>query len=73
MTLFGETGFVLGPSAFDSSQETLEAVLHEMYRLKSSTIAGTDYPGGADSPVAQETEAARSFAARAYQALASHF
>jgi hypothetical protein len=64
MTLFGEKGFVLGRHAFSSAGELAKTVLHELYRLNTSS-ALTSGVGGATA--AAETGAAAAFAERAYR------
>ncbi len=70
MTLFAENGFVMGPAAFSSGLETVKAMLHELYRLKTSLVgrAGTAIAG---PMVTVETTAAHRFADKAATALIS--
>ena len=73
MTMFEDNGFLLGPKAFSTREETVKTVFQEMYRLRMSSIAGVGYPGGASGPVASETFDASDFADRAFQAISHHF
>ena len=73
VTLFSERGFVMGPQAFSEREETSKTILQELYRLNTSEIAGTGYPGGPESPNAVETNAARDFANRAFAAILRAF
>jgi hypothetical protein len=70
MTLFGENGFVMGPRAFTSRLETVKTVLQELFRLRTSDIAGA---AAADGSVAAETEAAHAFADKAVGAMTGAF
>jgi LysM repeat protein len=67
MTMFGENGFLIGRQAFTSEAELIKTLLHETYRLTTSAIGR----GAAASAAAikLETEAAFTFAERAYQAV----
>jgi hypothetical protein len=58
MTWFEKNGFNLGREAFVSEEELIKTVLHEMHRLKTSTLRGT----GSAAQVSQETKAAFDFA-----------
>ena len=60
MTMFGDSGFFLGPEAFSSNLELSQTVLHELHRLNFSNSAG----GVSADLAARETHAAASFAAR---------
>ncbi|MBX3206710.1 MAG: hypothetical protein KF764_16695 [Labilithrix sp.] len=62
MTLFGENAFVLGREAFTSDAELAKTLLHETQRLTTSRSGG----GVSAELATSETEAAASFAARAY-------
>lgn len=62
MTLFGENGFLLGPQAFRSEAELVKTLLHETYRLSTSTVRSTGTDG---LTAARETAAAFEFATRA--------
>jgi hypothetical protein len=64
MTLFGENGFVLGREAFISDAELTQTLLHETHRLVTSRGAA----GVSGSLAAAETNAAFSFAQRAWGA-----
>jgi hypothetical protein len=66
MTNFPD-GFLIGREAFSQGEgELAKTVLHELYRLATSTVP----EGGATAEVAaSETEAAAAFAARAYEFL----
>jgi hypothetical protein len=61
MTMFGENGFLIGREAFASHAELQNTVLHELYRLQTSTSAS----GVSGALATQETKAAFNFAARA--------
>ena len=61
MTMFGENGFLIGREAFTSQAELQKTLLHELYRLNTSTSAA----GASGALAAQETKAAFDFAARA--------
>ena len=61
MTMFGENGFLIGREAFVSEAELQKTVLHELYRLNTSTSA----TGVSGALAAQETKAAFDFATRA--------
>jgi hypothetical protein len=65
MTMFGENGFMIGREAFVSEAELTRTVLHELYRLTTSSLA----EGGAASAgmATAETQAASGFAERAYR------
>jgi hypothetical protein len=67
MTMFGENGFLIGREAFTSEAELIKTLLHETYRLTTSAI-GKGAAANASS-VKLETEAAFTFAERAYQAV----
>ncbi len=64
MTLFGENGFILGEEAFASDAELTKTLLHELYRLAMSESA----TGASGALVTSETNAAFSFAERAFGA-----
>jgi hypothetical protein len=66
MTMFGENGFLIGNEAFASNGELAKTVLHELYRLGTSVAPEAGISG---STVASETEAAFTFASRAYEFL----
>jgi RHS repeat-associated protein len=68
MTLasFGENGFVLGPQAFKSEAELTKTFLHEVQRLSTSSIIGRTELS-VDLATRPETDAAYSFAERAYE------
>jgi hypothetical protein len=63
MTLFGEDGFIVGREAFASDEELTKTLLHEILRLRTSESGG----GVSAELAATETEAAYSFAERAYR------
>ena len=65
MTMFGESGLLIGPGAFSSSLVRYQTVLHELYRLNFSNSAG----GFSADLAAQETQAAFDFDARAAKEL----
>jgi hypothetical protein len=69
VSLFGEHGFSLGPSAFTSPEELAKTVLWEMHRLTFSTMRGVGGSGGE----AAETAAADAFAAKAYNTLQKRY
>ncbi len=58
MTWFEKNGFNIGREAFVSEEELIKTVLHEMHRLKTSTLRGT----GTAAQVTQETKAAFDYA-----------
>ncbi|WP_338870943.1 RHS repeat-associated core domain-containing protein [Spirosoma sp. SC4-14] len=62
MTLFEEKAFVIGKEAFSSKTELTKTILHELYRLHTSTIK---FSGASQAVVSQETSAAANFADRA--------
>ena len=64
MTMFGENGFLIGNEAFQTQAELTKTVLHELYRLSTSTVQATGATAGA---AASETEAAFQFAEKAYR------
>ncbi|MBS1528366.1 MAG: hypothetical protein JST19_22155 [Bacteroidetes bacterium] len=61
MTFFEENGFVLGKAAFESKEEMIKTVLHELYRIENSAR-------GANSAAraAEETKNAYYFAEKIY-------
>jgi hypothetical protein len=63
MTMFGENGFLIGNEAFASEGELARTVLHELYRLATSAVPEAGVTG---ATAAAETQAAASFAERAY-------
>jgi uncharacterized protein RhaS with RHS repeats len=64
MTLHGSNGFVLGRQAFSSGEELTKTVLHELFRLTTSSTRGG---GAASGTIATaETAAAAGFADSAY-------
>lgn len=63
MTLFGENGFILGARAFSSEEELAKTLLHESYRLASSTSAAA---GVSSQLASSETEAAFQYAQAFY-------
>lgn len=65
MTMFGEDGFLIGREAFVSQAELQKTVLHELYRLSTSTSGA----GVSGALAAHETKAAFDFAARAAKQL----
>lgn len=68
MTMFEENGFLIGREAFASEGELAQTVLHELFRLTTSTVS----EGGLNAATAAaETEAAFNFAARAHDFLAA--
>jgi hypothetical protein len=66
MTMFGENGFLIGNEAFASEGELARTVLHELFRLTTSSVPEAGVSG---ATAAAETEAAFNFAARAYEFL----
>lgn len=66
-TLFGEQGFVIGKEALKSSTEISKTVLHETFRISTSAAKS----GGSVSQklLTKETNAAATFADRAFKAL----
>jgi LysM repeat protein len=67
MTMFGENGFLIGRQAFTSEAEFVKTLLHETHRLVTSAIGRG--AGASGAAVAAETEAAFTFAERAYRAV----
>jgi hypothetical protein len=67
MTMFGENGFLIGRQAFTSEAEFVKTLLHETYRLTTSAIGRG--AGATAATVQAETDAAFTFADRAYQAV----
>jgi RHS repeat-associated protein len=65
-TLFEENAFVIGKEAFKSQAELNKTVLHELYRLKNSTVKSTGISGAS---AATETKSAADFAEKTYNAL----
>ncbi|HET9406741.1 MAG TPA: LysM peptidoglycan-binding domain-containing protein [Candidatus Sulfotelmatobacter sp.] len=65
MTNFEQNGFVIGREAFTSEGELTKTVLHELYRLTTSTARGIG-GGGLNNA---ETQAAFEFAERAFNAI----
>jgi filamentous hemagglutinin len=65
MTMFGENGFLIGREAFASPQELQQTILHELYRLNTSSSAS----GVSGALATQETKAAADFAAKAVKVL----
>ena len=63
--MFGENGFLIGREAFSSEAELGKTILHELYRLNTSTSAG----GVSGSLATSETAAAFNFAERAIGSL----
>lgn len=70
MTLSGEGGFVLGPKAFKSEAELTKTLLHETYRLHTSSVLGKAVDVG-QSVATSETGATFDFAERAFKAVFS--
>jgi len=66
MTLFGENGFLLGREAFKSEGEVVKTLLHELHRLTTSVVRSE---GATMATVHSETQAAKSFADRAFKAV----
>jgi hypothetical protein len=65
--MFGENGFLIGREAFASEAEFIKTILHELYRLYTSSVGRG---AGASAEAAEaETKAAFEFAQRAYEAL----
>jgi hypothetical protein len=62
MTWFEKNGFNIGREAFNSDEELVKTVLHEMYRLETSTLRGI----GTAAEVSNETQAAFTFAEKSY-------
>jgi len=72
MTLFEHNGFVIGREAFASEAELTKTLLHETYRLTTSSIGRGAISSGASSMqqvVTAETQAAFDFAERAFKAV----
>ena len=66
MTMFGENGFLIGNEAFASEGELAKTVLHELFRLGTSTVPES---GVTAATAASETQAAAGFAERAFEFL----
>lgn len=66
MTMFGENGFLIGNEAFATEGELAKTVLHELFRLGTSTVPEAGVTG---ATATAETEAAAGFAARAFEFL----
>jgi hypothetical protein len=66
MTLFGENGFLLGREAFKSESEVVKTLLHELHRLTTSVVRSE---GATMATVHSETQAAKVFADRAFNAV----
>lgn len=60
MALFKENGFVLGKEAFASKNELIKTLLHEIYRLETSTIGKNKK--ATQQEITAETKAAFEFA-----------
>jgi hypothetical protein len=67
MTMFGENGFLIGREAFASEAELTRTLLHELYRLSTSSVGRG--AGASGAAVASETQAAFQFAERAFNAV----
>ena len=63
MTLFFDNSFVIGKEAFSSRPELIKTILHELYRLNTSTLRGAT---GIQELVSKETAAAASFAEKTF-------
>jgi len=57
-----KNGFNIGREAFESKEELIKTVLHEMQRLRTSTLRGT----GSALEVSKETKAAFDYAEKTY-------
>jgi len=66
MTMFGENGFLIGNEAFATEGELAKTVLHELFRLGTSTVPES---GVTAATATAETEAAAGFAARGFEFL----
>lgn len=66
-TLFGENGFVIGKEALRSSDELLKTVLHECYRLATSSVKSKISIG--QTTITQETQNVVNFVERAIKSL----
>ena len=66
MTMFGENGFLIGNEAFASEGELAKTVLHELFRLGTSTVPES---GVTAATATAETQAAAGFAERAFEFL----
>lgn len=62
MTWFEKNGFNIGREAFKDEEELIKTVLHEMHRLRTSTLRGS----GSASEVTKETKAAFDFAEKTF-------
>ena len=63
MTWFADNSFVIGKEAFSSRPELIKTILHELYRLHTSTLRGAT---GIQELVSKETAAAASFAEKTF-------
>ncbi|TXB58097.1 RHS repeat-associated core domain-containing protein [Phaeodactylibacter luteus] len=66
-TLFGENGFVVGREALQSSDEIAKTVLHETYRISTSTAKSGG--GVSQGMVTKETNDVMKFVERAFNAI----
>jgi hypothetical protein len=66
MTMFGENGFLIGNEAFATEGELAKTVLHELFRLGTSTVPEAGVTG---ATAASETQATAAFAERAFEFL----
>ena len=69
MALFGENGFVLGPSALANREDTIKTILHEMYRLRTSALSANPEAEVDGELVRQESRQAYRFADKAFKVL----
>lgn len=67
MTMFGENGFLIGREAFATEAELTKTLLHELYRLSTSSIGRG--AGATGAAATSETQAAFQFAERAFRAV----
>ena len=70
MTAFGDRGFMIGPSAFSSREETVKTIFQETFRLNTRVLAQNGAGSLNAEIAASETDAARAFADKAFAAIA---
>jgi hypothetical protein len=68
-TYFTESGFLIGPYAFSSREETFETVLQEVFQSLTSPVSGDPSIEIDSGLVEAETLGAHEYAEKAYSAL----